>query len=96
MTELVTNAFKHAFPAGGEGVITVALHGVTDGTARLRVYDTGVGLPAGFRPEESSSLGLQLVPLFTEQMGAQLTLCEGPGACFELAFVATLKGERNL
>ena len=63
VNELVTNALKHAFPAGRRGEIRIGLHGYegaksyalkTDSgtlhvvpTCELIVADNGIGLPAG-------------------------------------------------
>ena len=69
LNELVSNALKHAFPDGREGTIVVTL-GKLD--QLLSVSDDGVGLPAAMNTAASSSLGLELVHLLAEQIGAQV------------------------
>jgi two-component sensor histidine kinase len=69
LNELISNALKHAFPDGREGRIVVTL-GKLD--PLLSVSDDGVGLPAAMNPAASSSLGLELVHLLAEQIGAQV------------------------
>ena len=49
--ELVTNALKHAFPAGRSGTIKVSLQSDASGVPVLKVVDDGIGLP------ESQALG---------------------------------------
>ncbi len=95
INELVTNAIKHAFPDGRRGVVEVQL-AVLDGAAgqaRLTVRDNGVGLPEAVALDgRSPSLGLQLVPLLAEQLGAQMQVTRrlepGGGASFQLDFTA--------
>jgi PAS domain S-box-containing protein len=66
LNELVTNAFKHAFPEGfaGKASIEVDFHGDGD-VVELAVSDNGVGLPAHMDPENSETLGLNLVRLLS-------------------------------
>lgn len=87
VTELVTNAFKHAFPAGRTGEVRVELHAVGD-ELELVVADNGAGLPEGFDLANVKSLGLQLVPLLADQLGGRFTVEDGPGARFSLRFPA--------
>lgn len=82
----MTNAFKHAFPGGRRGTIGLSLKAHGDREAVLTVRDDGVGLPPGFDIDAAASLGLQLVPLFVDQMHGSLRVGPGPGACFELRF----------
>ena len=86
VNELLTNAFKHAFPAGREGEIMIELREDGDGTIRFSVADDGVGLPSDADLEKSSSLGLQLVPLFVEQLHGVLEIERGNGARFSIRF----------
>lgn len=85
VTELLSNAFKHAFPAERRGEIRVAL-GRRDGTAILSVSDTGVGMPAGLSVTSAQSLGLKLVELLTDQIGGTISLDEPPGTHYQLRF----------
>lgn len=72
--ELVTNALKHAFPAGRAGHVSVSLH--HEGrTAILCVCDNGVGLPEGFGCGQSRGVGMELVQMLTQQLRGTLT-CE--------------------
>ena len=85
VNELVSNAFKHAFPHGRRGVLRVELEALADGPGwRLRVADNGVGLPPDFDLTNLTSLGLKLVSDLTHQLGGRLEVGRGPGAVFEV------------
>ncbi len=87
VNELLSNACKHAFPDGRSGTLKVELHAPgDDGLALLAVSDDGVGLPPGVEIGQTRSLGLQLVPLLTEQIGAELRVVRDGGTRFELRF----------
>jgi PAS domain S-box-containing protein len=88
VNELVTNAFKHAFP-GGRGAVTVTLREEA-GRFTLRVADDGVGLPASFNMGSLASLGLELVQTLSEQIGGAVHVERGArGASFSVTFNAS-------
>ncbi|HEY3273281.1 MAG TPA: CHASE4 domain-containing protein, partial [Methanocella sp.] len=74
VNEIVTNSFKHAFPGETPGEISVTLHRVNDGKYRLTVGDNGVGMPADFDIERTTSLGLQLVQALSQQTNSEITI----------------------
>jgi two-component sensor histidine kinase len=94
VNELVTNSFKHAFPGGRGGEILIRLHTVAEAEVVLTVSDTGIGLSPGFELDNAQSLGLglQLVPLFAEQIHGSLCVGTGPGTRFELSFSTATRG----
>ena len=77
LNELVTNAFKHAFPGDRRGTIRVTL---AKGDEMLSVCDDGIGQPAGAGVTRTS-LGLQLVQLLAEQLGATVEMKSSGGVC---------------
>lgn len=86
LNELVMNGFKHAFSDGRTGEIEVTLRKDETGQRReLVISDNGVGIPAGFSAEESSSLGLQLVTVLAEQIDAELSVRREAGTSFTLS-----------
>lgn len=93
INELTTNAFKHAFPDERQGEIVIALKPLSDGKVELSVADDGVGLPPDFELDTVKSLGLQLVPLFVDQLHGELVIGKGPGACFSLKFSTFVVGK---
>jgi len=66
--ELLTNALKHAFPAGRPGRVTIALRRERE-EAVLAVRDDGIGLS---EEPERRRLGLRLVDRFVAQLGGRL------------------------
>lgn len=83
LTELVANAFKHAFVGRPGGVIDVAVT-VIDKRALISVSDDGVGLAADafVRP----GFGFDMVRTLAAQLGAQLEIGTPPGARIGLRF----------
>lgn len=86
VNELVSNAYKHAFAADAQGEIRVGLAQLADGQIRFTVSDDGCGLPAGFRPEQTPSLGMRLVLTLVQQVGGTLRCESGAGTRFEFVF----------
>lgn len=69
INEAVSNALKHAFPDGREGMISVSI--VRDGsTLILDIEDEGKGLPEQLRP----GLGTQILGVLARQLGGTFTL----------------------
>lgn len=88
INELVSNAVKHAFAHGRRGAVTVGLARAVGGGAHLWVSDDGVGVPANFDVEATSSLGLRLVQTLARQLGGQLMVetMAGAGTTFRVSF----------
>jgi two-component sensor histidine kinase len=87
VNELVSNCLRHGFPDGRTGEVRLELHPVDGGPQlRLRVSDTGVGLPADFETKRGKSLGLQLVSDLAIQIDGRLEVGPGPGAVFDVTF----------
>jgi two-component sensor histidine kinase len=74
VTELVSNAFKHAFPKGSPGVVRIALKAEGNRMCRLVVKDNGVGLEDISNSKERDSLGFRLLQIFAGQMDADLDI----------------------
>ncbi|RJP75260.1 MAG: PAS domain S-box protein [Candidatus Zixiibacteriota bacterium] len=78
VNELVSNALKHAFPEGRQGLVRILLK-EAGGIVRLIVEDDGVGLPPGLDYHKSDSLGLQLIHTLAQQLNATVNMAAGPG-----------------
>jgi two-component sensor histidine kinase/PAS domain-containing protein len=85
ISELVSNAFKHAFPARRAGAIQIACQREGGRMLRLSVADNGVGLPA---PAErrTDTLGLKLVGTLVRQLRGQLTIDYQSGVVAIISF----------
>lgn len=85
VTEVVTNAFRHAFPDHRMGTVCVEL--VSDGaTITLSVLDDGVGLSPG--AEAPRSLGFSLVRSLGEQLGGTVEVDGARGTVVRVVFPA--------
>jgi two-component sensor histidine kinase len=86
VNELLTNAFKYAFPAGRRGEVTVRLS-AEGGYYRLCVADDGVGLGAA-AGATGATLGLQLVQSLVSQLGGEMSIERQDGTCIAIRFPA--------
>jgi two-component sensor histidine kinase len=88
INELVTNSLKYAFPAERQGVITLTMKRVQDGTGYLlQVADNGIGLPEDLDIRRTNSLGMQLVVNLTEnQLQGRLEVIRHHGTTFRITF----------
>ena len=86
VNELVTNSLKHAFPGNRRGEIRIKLAKEGDGYVRLGVGDDGVGIPESVDFTTSTSLGLELVTLLTDQLGGELYIRRAGSTEFTLRF----------
>jgi PAS domain S-box-containing protein len=71
INELVSNSLKHAFNGYDNGEIKIILE-KKDETYTLTVEDNGIGLPGGFKFEETSSLGILLINSLVNQLEGEL------------------------
>jgi two-component sensor histidine kinase len=86
INEAITNAFKYAFPGGRAGKVRLSLRRLEERTCRLTIADNGVGLPEGYDPAGSRSLGMTLLHGFSAQLGGELTLSGRRGLRIALVF----------
>jgi two-component sensor histidine kinase len=88
INELVSNALKHAFKGRtGTGVIRITFQITPDGTHyRFSVSDDGIGLPADMDIRQSSSMGLEIVRILTEQLDGHWTCVSDGGTEFVIEF----------
>ncbi len=86
LNELISNAFKHAFPEGRTGVIKIGLRRGPGGAVELRVADDGVGFPEGLDFRKAESFGLQIVNLLVDQLEATIEIDRTKGTAFTVTF----------
>jgi PAS domain S-box-containing protein len=81
--ELVTNAIKHRDSDVARIHVELRSH---PEALTLTVRDQGPGLPAGFDPAGSCSLGMRIIVALTRQIQGELTILEAPkGAAFRIS-----------
>lgn len=73
VTELVTNAAKHAYGEEG-GRVNVELKTENSETISITVQDHGKGLPDDFEPKGSHGLGMRLITALSKQLHAVLEI----------------------
>jgi two-component sensor histidine kinase len=74
--EALTNIFKHAFPAGRQGVVRVSMAPAPGGKLRLVIADDG----AGFAMDSADkSVGSRLIKTFGLQLGGVSSVHSEPG-----------------
>lgn len=78
VNELVTNALKHAFPGGREGIVRVTFRRVDD-LFHLSVTDNGIGFPQTKQlPQiDGSGLGSRILRGLATQLGGRLEVTSG-------------------
>jgi two-component sensor histidine kinase len=101
VTELLTNACKHAFPPNRvdemipeEQIINVELESVLDKYI-LTVRDNGVGFPPDLDPKNSDTLGLRLVNALVKQLRGSINLDRCRGTNMIITFSALTFEKRS-
>jgi two-component sensor histidine kinase len=91
VNEVVANAFKHAFPDGREGLVTVTLTRDAEGRGQLTVGDNGIG----FDPAQpAKGIGRRLIAALTQQLKGEsrFETAAGGGSLFTLTFPLASEG----
>jgi two-component sensor histidine kinase len=94
VSEVITNALKHAFKGRKKGKLTLELQQV-DNSFGLQISDNGVGIPGHYsKGDTESSLGIHLIQKLTNQLEGEYEYrSTGEGTIFTLKFEkAAVKG----
>lgn len=94
ITEALSNALRHGFPAGEHGRVTIGLSADSDGKATITIADDGVGAAAATEDssppiERSQSMGMSLMQVFARQLGGELEVQGPPGTTVRFSFNLT-------
>ena len=86
MSELIVNAFKHAFEGREGGTVWAETYFDDDGALVLRVQDDGVGMSAPSDVQGSKGLGTSVVARMSRQFKGEIDYAprNGGGACIAL------------
>jgi two-component sensor histidine kinase len=74
LNEAISNSIKYAFKDTKNGRIDVLLQPVANGKYLMCIADNGVGLPDGFDPYNTSSLGMSLMQGLSQQLDGEFEL----------------------
>jgi len=83
VTELVSNSIKYAFPDKKNGKITIRINSDNE-VFHLLVSDDGCGID---ETNNVSGLGMRLVEMLVQQMGAKMKRSSEGGTSYEISFV---------
>lgn len=83
INELLTNAYKHAFPKNATGEIIVSIT-ENESSCIISVKDNGVGLPENYNSSDRKSMGMDLIFILAEQVDATLSVENKNGSAFIL------------
>lgn len=72
LNELITNAFKHAFPNQSSGHIRVSLTQKETGEVTLSVMDSGIGIKPDIIENKKLSLGMRLIHSLSKQIDGRV------------------------
>jgi two-component system, chemotaxis family, CheB/CheR fusion protein len=86
LTELLSNALQHAFPAGQRGEVSITWHAEGEDHLLLMIQDTGIGMPPEVDPAHTDSLGLTLVQSLVEQLGGSIQVDRSGGTTIAIRF----------
>lgn len=73
LNELISNSLKYAFKNMDNGDIWVTMK-KNENELLLQVKDNGIGLPADFNPERSSSFGYEIIKAFSQKLKARMNI----------------------
>jgi two-component sensor histidine kinase len=94
LCELLSNAFRHAFPGDASGEVRVSIGRTAGGRISLEVSDDGIGLPERFDASKTETLGYQLVHGMVDQLKGELSFGSGQGLSCRVSFSDTLIADR--
>jgi two-component sensor histidine kinase len=84
ITELVSNAFKHAFKDSKSGHIKIDIIKNTENKLELIVKDNGIGFPE--KPISKFTIGLELVHMMVLQLDGKLNRKNQQGTLYNIRF----------
>ncbi len=89
LNETITNALKYAFTNKPSGKLLINFTEGADDHYTLTIRDNGNGLPEGFDPDKSSSLGFRIIKELTRQLRGKFIYTTDNGTIFSINFPNT-------
>jgi PAS domain S-box-containing protein len=85
MNELISNAYKHAFPGRSQGEIKIVCTKMGE-KFTMMVSDNGIGFDMSTELEKPRSLGLTLITALADQLSGSVRATHHQGTAFYLSF----------
>ncbi|WP_256618440.1 PAS domain-containing protein [Parvularcula maris] len=76
-SEIITNAYQHAFQNRKAGLVEVSLRQLSGGVMRLEVMDDGVGLPEGVEWPKGNTMGATIVASLLKGVEGTINIARG-------------------
>lgn len=92
VNELLSNAFKYAFPGDRKGTIRIEMLLIEDSESpvyKMIIGDNGIGLPEPVDIKNPLTFGLNLVDLLVRQLDGHIEVDRNNGTTFTITFPAT-------
>jgi two-component sensor histidine kinase len=86
LNELISNSLKYAFTGRNNGKIIIRLYKKGSDQLEMLVTDNGVGLPADFSWENSTTLGIELIKTLVGQINGSIAITSVQGTSFKITF----------
>ena len=89
LNELLTNSYKSAFAEVPQGEIVISLNPATDGNSsklKLIYKDNGPGMDEALLAGKPTTLGLRIIRLLSQQIGASVEYSKEKGSVFKISF----------
>lgn len=86
LNEAISNTIKYAFPEDKRGRVHISFLAIKDDICELKIADNGVGLPDGFDPDHTESLGMSLMTGLTKQLNGEINMWNQNGLALQVSF----------
>jgi two-component sensor histidine kinase len=86
INELISNAFKYAFPPDGKGTVKVFFTRPDENLVSLIVTDDGIGIGGDINLQNTSGFGLTLVNMLVGQLKGNADIIRNRGTTFRITF----------
>jgi PAS domain S-box-containing protein len=92
VSELISNALKAMTGSNAaRNILQVSFKQAESGQASIEIRDNGPGLPRGFDPGTTKTLGMRLIEILSEQLHGSVTFSSADGTSATLGFPLAMK-----
>ena len=85
LNELITNSYKYAFKPDRKNILKIAIESSTD-DYKLTYADNGPGIPDDIDITNTTSLGMQLVTILSDELHGDVTYSNNEFSTFIINF----------